>query len=105
MGMKEEERTAARDFVMARLAAARAHIGGASDALDELLQLMVDPDEDRKGKRRAELLEAVDAVLGEAATSMQIAQAGWSDCDPAEGEPEPDDDDEEDDDEDEDDDE
>jgi len=106
MGKKEEERSAARDFLMARAAACRGAISTASEALDEFLQLMIQPDHDKLGKRRAELLEMIDDLLGQAAISIQHAQPAWSDVDPKEEEPEideDDDEDEEDDDEDEDD--
>lgn len=103
MGKKEEAATAARDFMMARLAACRGSISTASEALDEMLSLMNSPDDDKAGKRRAELLEMIDDLLGQAAISIQHAQPAWSDVDHRELEPEIDEDDDEAEDEDEDD--
>jgi hypothetical protein len=60
MGKKDDERTAARDFVMARLLAARAAASAAVASLDEAAMLFCDPDEDGNGKLRAELLESAD---------------------------------------------
>lgn len=99
---RREEQTAARDFTMARLAACRGALALAGAALDECLSLFVDPAEDPKGKDRAELLEAVDGHIGEAARGIQLAQVGWDDIDPKEGEPDPEEDDDGDEDEEED---
>jgi hypothetical protein len=99
MTKDEEERSAARDFCMARLAACRGAISLAAGALDEALAHFTDPSDDFKGKERALLLEAIDDQLGEAARAVQLAQGAWSDVDPSEEEPdqeEPDDPEEED---------
>lgn len=93
MGQRDEERTLARDFTLARLAVCRGHLASSMAALDEALALFADPDEDAKGKDRKELLEGIDESLGGAATALQMAQVSWEDCDPAEGEPDPDDED------------
>jgi len=93
---RAEERTAARDFTMARLAAARTLIASAAQACDDCLAMFVDPDSDRSGKERAELLEQIDDGLGIAATAVQAAQQSWEDVDPQEGEPEDDEGEEED---------
>jgi hypothetical protein len=97
---KADERTAARDFVMARLAACRGALAMATGALDEALIHFVDPSDDLKGKERAALLEAIDVQVGEAARAVQLAQEGWDGVDPKEAEPEPDEDEDEDDEED-----
>lgn len=94
-----EEQTAARDFVMARLAAARGQVAFAAAAIDEALQLFVDPDADTKGKERRELIDGADAALADAARAVQIAGAELDAIDPTEGEPEEDAVDDEDDDE------
>ena len=85
MGRQEDDRTVARDFVMARLAACRAALVMAEAALDECLVYFVDPSDDARGKERGELLEAVDAQLGEAARAIQLAQQEWVDVDPEGG--------------------
>ncbi len=97
MGQKTDERTAARDFLLARLAACRGALALASSSLDEALVLFVEPSEDPKGADRSELLEAVDAAIGDAARAVQAAMPAMEDIDPKEGEPEVDDDEEEDD--------
>lgn len=100
----------AREFVMARLAACRGGISQAEGALDEALAMFLAPDEDKRGKKRQGLLEAVDVALGEATRAVQAAQEMLDEIDPAEGEPDlpegdgddPEDDDDENEDEDED---
>jgi len=99
-----EGRTIARDFVMARLAATRIHLQTGLDLVDEAIAFFVDPSDDKKGKHRSEILEGIDAAAGDAARSVQLAQAAWEDVDASEGEPEPDDDDDDDDNDDDDDD-
>jgi len=95
MGQNEStaaENSAARDFTMARLAACRAALASAAALLDEALGLFVDTGSDRKGKERSELLEAIDANIGDAARAVQLAQSSMGDVDPEEGEPEDDED-------------
>jgi hypothetical protein len=92
---KADDRSAARDFLLARLAAARASIADAALGLDSCLLLFREPEEDTKGKDRAALLEAVDERLGEAASSVQLAQGVWKDIDLREGEVDPVDEEEE----------
>jgi hypothetical protein len=104
MTKKEAEQSAAREFLLARLAICRGALASAAASLDEALALFVDTDDDAKGKTRADLLEAVDAALGEAARAIQLGMPALADIDPEEGEPdEEDEDDDEEDDEDEDD--
>jgi len=86
-----EENTAARDFTMARLAACRGALAAAAACLDDALAMFCATADDSKGKIRSELLEAIDANIGDAARAVQLAQAGWVDVDPAEEEPEGDD--------------
>ncbi len=103
MGQKQEERTAARDYLLARLAACRGALSSAERSLDIALEMFIDPSEDPKGAERSELLEAVDAAIGDAARAVQAAMPAMVDIDPKEAEPESEDDDEdEEDDEDED---
>ena len=86
----------ARDYTMARLAAARVHVTAAAEAIDAFHFAMVDPESDPKGKDRAVYLETCDDALGAAALSVHAAQAAWEDVDPEEGEPEDDEEDDED---------
>lgn len=88
-------KTEARDFVMARLAAAGAMAAAATAQINDALALFCAPDDDKKGKERAELLEAIDDTLGDATRAVQAAQEVWPEVDPTEGEPEGDDDDDE----------
>lgn len=103
--MSTEDRTIARDFVMARLAACRATLALAIDQIDEAIGHFIVPSDDSRGKKRSKLLESVDELIGDSARSVQLAQSMWEDVDPEEEEPdleeEEDDDDEEDEDEDE----
>lgn len=92
--------TLARDFVMARCAAARASLQAALEGIDQVLLAFVVPDTDPKGKERTQALEDVDAALGDAATAIHAAMAEFGEIDPEEGEPETDDDDPDDDDDD-----
>jgi hypothetical protein len=102
MAKSKEERSAARDFVMARLAAFRGALAQATGALDDALAHFADPSDDLKGKERGVLLEAVDAQLGEAARAVQLAQAEWENVDPREEEPDEEDEEDEEEEEDED---
>jgi hypothetical protein len=97
MGRKEEEATASREYTLARLAAARGALASASTGLDEALILFVTTEDDKKGSKRAALLEAIDEAIGIAAIAIQAAQGSWEGCDPAEGEPVHDDEEEDDD--------
>lgn len=99
----DDERSAAREFLLARLSICRGALASASSSLDDALILFADPGEDPKGKERSKLLEAVDVAIGEAARAIQLAQPAMADIDPAEAEPEPDDEDDEDEEDDEDD--
>jgi len=89
-----EERTLARDFVMARLAACRAALAIAMDQLDESIIHFIATDDDSKGSKRSKLLEGIDESIGEAARGVQLAQSMWEDVDPKEEEPELEEDDE-----------
>jgi hypothetical protein len=80
-------KTNARNFVMARLGAARAMLSIATDAIDEVLVVFVAPDDDPKAKQRADGLEAADDAIGEAARAVQAAQTLMEEIDPKEGEP------------------
>lgn len=101
MGDKAEERTAAREYLLARLAICRGALALACNSVDEVLHHFVYPAADIKGKERAELMETADEAIGEAARALQLAQATMEDIDPREGEPDEEDEDADDDEEDE----
>ena len=102
-----------RDFVMARLGSARASAQAAIDAIDEVLNLFNNPDEDKKGKERTELVTDALEAIGASTRALEMAestmdQVDFLECEPwdEDGEPEEeeeDDEDEEEDDEEEDD--
>ncbi len=93
-----------RDFVMARMAAARAAAQSAITAIDDALNLFVNPDQDRKGKERTEMVGEALEALGCACRALEMGEAALDQVDMEEPEPWDEDDDEDDeDDEDEDD--
>lgn len=77
-----------RDFFLARLASARSSAQSAVDAIDAVLEFMNNPVEDKNGKQRTLALEGADAMLGHAASSVQLAMEAFDDVDLAEQEPE-----------------
>lgn len=91
--LSDEERSAARDFVMARLAAARGQVARAADEIDIAMQLFVDVDDDTSGKDRATAIENADSCVADAARALQLAGGEMANIDPRE--PEPEDEDEE----------
>jgi hypothetical protein len=85
--MGDADKSEARDFVMARLFAARAAAQSALTALDEAAMLFLDPtDEDEKGTKRKDLLEDADASLGVAAQGVQAAMEAFPEIDAREAE-------------------
>lgn len=102
MGRRKEEATASREYTLARLAIARGALASSATALDEALILFVDTPDDKKGAKRAQLLEAIDEGIGVAARAVQAAQTSWDFVDPGEGEPDVEQDEEDEDEEDED---
>jgi hypothetical protein len=92
-----------RDFVMARLAAGRAAAQAAISAMDEVLNLFVNPDDDRRGKEREELIGEALEALGCACRAVEMAEstfelADLSECEPWDDDGVSDEDDDEDDD-------
>lgn len=81
-----------RDFVMARVAAARLSSQAAQDAMDELIGLFLTPEDDPKGKKRKEALGAALEQLGYATRAMESAEDALPHVDNDEGEPGEDDD-------------
>jgi hypothetical protein len=85
-----------RDYVMARLAAARGILSTASEVLDSCITQFVFPDDDKKGKDRIEALDTLSDAAGELSRSIELAQAGMEALEGAElTEEEPDTDQEE----------
>lgn len=80
------EAAAARNFVMARLAACRAALRDAGDGVDDAIGMFVDPSEDLDGKERRLLLEGIDDAIGDAARAVQTAQDVVDAIDWSEGE-------------------
>lgn len=85
--MKVTVDATARDFVMARLAAARTHAQAAVEALDEALAHWTSPEEDDDGKERAECLEEALTALGCATRSAECAEESAKHADLNELEP------------------
>jgi hypothetical protein len=76
-----------RDFVMARLAAGRAAAQAAINAIDDAMNLFVNPDDDKGGKEReADVEEALEA-LGVACRAIEAAEESLDEVDMTEGEP------------------
>lgn len=92
-----EDRTAARDYVLARLAICRGALASASMAIDEAVLMFLEPSDDKRGEGRSGLLEGIDSAIGDAARAIQAAMPAMEDIDPKEGETDPEDDEEEDD--------
>lgn len=92
----DEDEGDPRDYVMARLLAARVQAQAAIDAIDDAAAHFVDPDEDKSGKTRTQLLDDADECLGGSARSLQDAMQVMKDMDREDleaGEPEPEGDD------------
>lgn len=76
-----------RDFVLARVAAARAFIRMAGESLDELEGHFMEVDDDPKGEGRAEMLEDALNQLGSATRSLECAEEALPAVDMDEVEP------------------
>ncbi len=85
--MEVELEATPRDFVMARLAAGRAAAQASIEAIDEALNLFVDPDQDKKGKERKELVESALESMGCASRALESAEETIDQADMAEYEP------------------
>lgn len=73
-----------RDFIMARLGAARALASAAGEALDSCIILFISPEDDKKGTERNDCLEIVSDIAGDLSRSIEMAQACMAEIDPAE---------------------
>ena len=77
----------ARDYAMARLAAARVAAASAVSAIDEALDLFVEVDEDEKGEERTELITTALESVGCATRALEAAEEIMDQVDPEECEP------------------
>ena len=84
---KVEIEVSERDFVMARIAAARALMRAADEALDGFITLCLDPDEDDTGEDRASLLEDALNQIGSATRALESAEQAMPQMDTEEIEP------------------
>jgi hypothetical protein len=76
-----------RDFVMARLGAGRAAAQSAINAIDDAMNLFVNPGDDKGGNERiADIEEALEA-LGVACRALEAVEESIEDVDMSEGEP------------------
>jgi hypothetical protein len=73
---QEEEALAARDFVMARLLAARAAAADAIAAIDEAALLFVDTGDDATGKKRKQLVDEALESAGILCRALESAEDG-----------------------------
>lgn len=62
-----------RDYVMARVAAARASAQAAVELCDAVIDHCVDPTKDKNAKQRLECLEGATEALGAASRSLEEA--------------------------------
>lgn len=85
-----------RDFVLARVAVARNALQAGIDSLDEMTALFSNPDDDKNGKERQELLDGAVEQVGFATRALEAAEEIIEDIDFEEGEPWDDDEDEDD---------
>lgn len=86
----------ARDYVMARLSAARSAAASAIDAIDDAIGIFVEPDDDEDGSERKELVDAALEHIGVATRALETADEILPQVDNAECEPWDEDGDEED---------
>lgn len=77
----------ARDYVMARLAAARISAMAAVGAIDEAIELFVEVEEDDDGSERTELVETALENIGCATRALESAEEKMPKVDPEECEP------------------
>lgn len=77
----------ARDFAMARLAAARSCAQSVTSAIDEALILFLDPDEDDDGAERVQMIEDALDLAGSCARALESAHEVMPLVDPEECEP------------------
>lgn len=71
----------ARDYVMARLAAARSSAQSVVQSIDDILVLFVNPDDDKTGKQRTELLDVALEDAGVLCRALESAEEEFGDVD------------------------
>ncbi len=76
-----------RDFVMARLAAARAHTARITAGIDTCIDYFLYPEEDEDGEGRKEVLDELLDDIGGLTRSIDAAQSLIGEIDPKEEEP------------------
>ena len=77
----QTEGEAARDYVMARAAAARVSLKAASDAIDEMIALFITPDEDGSGRTRKELADDALEAASCGVRGLEDLIENLDDCD------------------------
>jgi hypothetical protein len=82
-----EVEATARDYAMARVAAARASAAAVIDACDDFITLCIDPEDDDDASERQELLESALEHAGAAARALESAEVMIDKIDPEECEP------------------
>jgi hypothetical protein len=70
-----------RDYVMARIAAARASAQAAIELCDVAIANFVEPDDDKDGTERGESIDAGLEALGSATRSLEEAHRVWDEDD------------------------
>ncbi len=88
----------ARAETMGRIAVVTMTSRTIIEMADDVVAMCLDPSEDPKGKKREEMLHAIDEAAGEIAGAVQAAQTAFAESDPAMGEDEDDDESDDDDD-------
>jgi hypothetical protein len=76
-----------RDFVLARVAAAQHLMQNASDTLNELVSLFMEPADDEDGEERSAALEAALEQIGGATRALESAEQALPSVDFEEIEP------------------
>jgi hypothetical protein len=71
----------ARDYAMARLAAAQTNLEWCRASLEGVIEQFVDPDDDKKGKARASGLNDAMGFCHEIAKSIQAAEVALGEMD------------------------
>ena len=85
--LTEEDRTAARDFTLARLAIARGYAGAICTGLDHIILTFAHGEHDPKGADRIAALDEMSEMSGLLSRALEAAQDLIEDVDFTEGEP------------------
>jgi len=84
---EDEPEATSRDYVMARLAAARSAFQEGLTALDEALALFLTPELDDTGEKREEMVDTALEWSGVASRALESAVEDYEHADPTETEP------------------